>query len=104
MGNMNNQVKTTHNVMLTYDRIERVEVDIELDALRPFYRAGCLDEQFVKWIPERFAMSVKYFENDETAKSAAIEMCIRALYRTIPKSKVMNLEVWVDTKPSTQIG
>ena len=93
MGNMSNPVKTPHTIMLTYDRIETVEVDLPIETLRGFYGAGCLEEHFLRWIPERFAMTTKFRADDDNARSAAIELTIRALYRTIPKSKVSNLEV-----------
>jgi len=95
--------KETHTIMLTYDRIERVEVDIDLDTMRGFYLTGCMNEEFVRWIPERFAMKVMYAPGNEKAKFGAIEMAIRALYRTIPKSKVVNLEIWLDSKPMPQL-
>lgn len=96
-------MKTPHTIMLTYDRLEQVEVDIPIDSIRSFYAAGGLEEHFVRWIPERFAMMAKFYPGNDTAKNAAIELCIRALYRTIPKSKVTNLEVWVDSQPIPQI-
>lgn len=96
--------KKEHTVLLTYDRIEPVEVDIEIDTMRGFYGSGCMNEQFVRWIPERFAMKVLYAPGNEKAQYASIEMAIRGLYRTIPKSKVMNLEIWVDSKPVQHIA
>ena len=97
-------MKTPHTVLLTYDRLEQIEVDIPIESIKSFYALGGLEEQFIRWVPERFAMTAKYFGDNVQAQSAAIELCIRALYRTIPKSKVTNLEVWVDSKPVTQIA
>lgn len=96
-------MKQHHTVMLTYDRIEKVDVDLGIDNLRSLYKSGCMNEQFVKWIPERFAMQVSFKPGDTVAADKAIETCIIGLYRIIPKSRVANMQIWIDGETIPQI-
>lgn len=96
-------MKHPHTILLTYDRIEDVEIDLGLDTLRNLYASGCMNEQFVKWIPERFAMKVAFQTGNTAAADKAIETCLRGLYRTIPKSSVANLKIWIDGETVPQI-
>lgn len=96
-------MKQSHTVMLTYDRIEQVDVDLGIDNLRSLYKSGCMNEQFVKWIPERFAMQVSFKPGDTFAARKAIDTCIIGLYRIIPKSRVANMQIWVDGETVPQI-
>ena len=89
-------MKQRHTIMLTYDRIQPVEIDLGIDNLRDLYGSGCLNEQFVSWIPERFAMQVDFERGDKKARGMSIGISIRALYRVIPESKIANLKIWLD--------
>ena len=89
-------MKQRQTIMLTYDRLHPVQVDLGLISLQQLYASRCLNEQFVRWVPERFVMQVDFEPRNITAKNTAIHTAIKALYLTIPQSKIANLQVWVD--------